>query len=128
MAQEKFTQAQTAVDNALLDLETAKRAQGLLINTLEEKQQYGMLAQELARFEERIHYNQTQLVLLKKTFDKKRAVAEIKRKLLLEKAKDHKVLDTLKIRQNRSWKSYLEKKEAAMLDEIAILHHDRKIS
>ena len=34
-------------------------------------------------------------------------------------------LKTLKEQQNKAWNKYLEKKEAAMLDEIAILHHNR---
>jgi len=128
MAQEKFIQAKADAEMAFQALEEAKNALGNLINTLEEKQISGILAMELARFEERIQYARDQIELLKVSYQKKKKIVKDKRLLLLEKSRNYKVLDTLKEQQNRTWKNYLDKKEAAMLDEIAILRHDRKTS
>jgi flagellar protein FliJ len=127
IAQEKFIQAKLAAEKASQAVDAARQDLKHLIVTLEEKQVSGILSLELARFEDRIQYGRNQLQLLKNTLEEKHNIAQKKRKLLLEKAKDHKVLKTLKEQQNKSWKDYLDKKEAAMLDEIAILHHDRKI-
>lgn len=128
IAQENFIQAKLAAEKAFQALESAKNDLNLLIITLEEKQQNGILAMDLARFEERLQYARTQIKLLLDSYEKKQATVKNKRLLLLEKSRNHKVLDTLKEQQNRTWKSYLDKKEAAMLDEIAILRHDREIS
>jgi len=35
-------------------------------------------------------------------------------------------MERLKERQNRAWAAYLEKKETATLDEIAILRYDSR--
>jgi len=128
MAQEKFVQAKIAAEMASQALDATRQDLEHLIRTLEEKQKKGILALELSRFEERIQYGRTQVQLLKNTLEEKQIIVRRRRKTLLEKAKDHKVLNTLKEQQNKAWKNYLDKKEAAMLDEIAILHHDRKIS
>jgi len=128
MAQEKFIQAKADAEMTFQALEEAKNALGNLINTLEEKQTSGILAMELARFEERIQYARDQIELHKVSYEKKTKIVKNKRLLLLEKSRNYKVLDTLKEQQNRTWKNYLDKKEAAMLDEIAILRHDRKTS
>jgi flagellar export protein FliJ len=52
-------------------------------------------------------------------------IVESKRSNLITKSRDHKVLQALKEKQNKTWTKYLEKKESNMLDEIAILHHTR---
>ena len=126
MAQEKFVQAKIAAEMASQALDATRQDLEHLIRTLEEKQKKGILALELSRFEERIQYGRTHVQLLKNTLEEKQIIVRRRRKTLLEKAKDHKVLNTLKEQQNKAWKNYLDKKEAAMLDEIAILHHDRK--
>ncbi len=126
MAQQKFIQATIDAEKAFKDLETARKTLSQLILTLEEKQKLGILVLELARYEERILYGRTQIKQLKNTCEQKQNFAKRKKLELLEKAKDHKALNTLKEQQNRTWKLHLDKKEAAMLDEIAILRHDRK--
>jgi flagellar protein FliJ len=128
MAQEKHIQAKIAAEMALQALDATRQDLEQLIRTQEEKQKTGILVLELARFEERIQYGRNQLQLLKNTLKEKQKIAAQRRKKLLEKAKEHKALNTLKEQQNKAWKNYLDKKEAAMLDEIAILHHDREIN
>ncbi len=127
LAQEKFVQARLAAEKALETLELAKEDLTQLISTLEEKQKDGIIALELARFDERIQYGRGQIQQLFSLYKKKQSIAKNKQLDLIEKAKDHKILDTLKEQQDKAWKEHLEKKEAAMLDEIAILRHDRKL-
>ena len=128
LAQEKYIQARIATEKALQAVDNAKEDLGLLIHTLENKQIEGILALELARFDERIQYGRSQLKTLETTYRKKVSIAKGKQKKLLQKAKDHKMLKTLKEHQDQAWKTHLEKKEAAMLDEIAILRHDRNLN
>lgn len=125
-AQEKFAQAQIAFNKAVLTLETKKRSLNSLIESLKIKQETGILVNDLSRFEERIQYEREQLLLQQKSVAEKQKAANDRRQKLLEKSRDHKALNTLKKQQNLAWHSYLDKKDAAMLDEIAILRHDRR--
>ncbi|HIP39833.1 MAG TPA: flagellar export protein FliJ [Desulfocapsa sulfexigens] len=126
LAQEQFVQARIAEESAVKNLENAEIEQGNLIRELDAEQKKGLFVQDLARFEDRIQYGKKQIQLLKKTLQEKNKVTQRKRQRLIEKSREFKTLDSLKEQQNKTWKDYLEKQEAAMLDEIAILHHDRK--
>ena len=126
LAQEQFIQARIAAESAEKELNTAKIEQENLIHALETEQEKGLFVQDLARFEDRIQYGKRQIQLLRKNVQKKNDITQRKRKHLIEKSKEFKTLDSLKEQQNKIWNDYLEKQEAAMLDEIAILHHDRK--
>ena len=127
LAQQKLQQAlavQKEVENKIL---AARLDQQEVIRTLEIKQQEGMLAVELGRFEERIAYSHGEIESLEQLLSEKKKICENKRNLLIERSRDYKVLAELKERQNQAWKKYIDKKEANMLDEIAILHHDRRV-
>ncbi len=50
------------------------------------------------------------------------------RKDAVAKGRDRKVMEQLKEKQNREYKMYLDKKETLLLDEIAVLSHNRKIN
>jgi len=126
LAQEQFVQARIDAERAVKELKAAESTQENLIRDLEIEQKKGLLVQDLARFENRIQYGKNQIELLQKNCQKKDAVTQRKRKYLIEKSTEFKTLDSLKEQQNKTWNDYLEKQEAAMLDEIAILHHDRK--
>ncbi len=128
VAQEKFVLAEIAVSKASEMLAKEERDLQLLIHKLEKEQEAGIFAMDLARYQNRIEVGRAEVIRLQKILEEKRDIAVKKRRRLLEKAKEHKVLKTLKEQQNQSWREYLDKKEAAMLDEIAILHHDRNSS
>jgi len=53
-------------------------------------------------------------------------VVEKRRRALLEKDKEWKIMDKLKERDFRKWKADREAKERLNLDEMAILHHGRE--
>ena len=128
LAQDQFLRARLAVDQARNNLEAAKNEIHSLSTSLEEKQVTGILVDDLARCEERIQYKQSHIKQLKDTLARKEILAQKKRMHLLEKAQEHKSLTMLKDQQDATWKEFLDKKEAAMLDEIAILRHDRNIN
>ncbi len=128
VAQEKFVLAEIAVSKASEMLAKEEHDLQALIHNLEKEQEAGIFAMDLARYQNRIEVGRAEVVRLRKILEEKRDIAVKKRQRLLEKAKEHKVLKTLKEQQNQSWREYLDKKEAAMLDEIAILHHDRTSS
>lgn len=127
LAQQKFMQAlavQKELENKLL---TARTKQQEIIRVLEEKQLEGILAVELGRFEERITYAHGEIKSLQQQLQEQKEICENKRNSLIKKSRDHKVLKELKERQNKVWKQYIDKKEANMLDEVAILHHERQV-
>lgn len=128
LALEKVVRAQLAVKLAIKTLDTAQNDLQTLIVELESKQFKGISIEDLSRYEERIQYQRGEILTLKKNHESKQKILQQKQLKLLEKAKDHKTLTALKEQQNRTWKEYINKKEAAMLDEIAILHHDREIN
>jgi flagellar protein FliJ len=127
LAHQKFMQALTEQQEIEKKLIAARTKQKEIIQILENKQQEGILAVELSRLQERITYGQEEMGSLQKLLHEKKQISEKKRALLIEKSRDYKVLQELKERQNRAWKQYVDKKEANMLDEIAILHHDRPV-
>ncbi|HEB68228.1 MAG TPA: flagellar export protein FliJ [Desulfobulbus sp.] len=85
----------------------------------------GTTVDRLLLFENRIVINQEQIDRLEGDLAKQKKVVERRRRHLLQTSKDKKALEKLKERQNLSYKKYKDKKEAAMLDEIAILRHGR---
>lgn len=128
LAQQKLMHAlneQKQVEDRLI---AAKNKRQILIESLAIKQHEGMLAEELGRFEDAIEFSNGEIDSFHKEFLEKKNTSENKRKNLIAKSQDHKVLQALKDSQNRAWKEYLDKKEANMLDEIAILHHNRSAS
>jgi len=128
LALEQVVRAQLAVKKAEETLKISECVLETLIVELETKQMNGITVEELSRYEERIQFQRGQIIELATTHEKRQKTVQKKRLTLLEKVKDHKTLTALKEQQNKTWKEYINKKEAAMLDEIAILHHDREIN
>ena len=125
LAQQKLMRALAEYREVEEKLEAALQKRDATIATLELKQQQGIEAVELGRFEEAITLFNSQIESIRKLLQEKKQLCENKRKHLLDKSREHKVLQALKESQDLNWKRYLEKKEASMLDEIAILHHNR---
>ncbi|MBU1138006.1 MAG: flagellar export protein FliJ [Proteobacteria bacterium] len=125
LARQKFVLAQIEEKKVEESLHVLQQELSSLIQTLEKKQETGILTFELARYEERINYLRQQISLTKRELEEKKKVVQHKKIMLLKKSKEHKILEKLKENQNIAWQEYQNKKEAAMLDEIAVLHHER---
>ncbi len=96
-----------------------------LLDTLDRLQAEGIAVLELIRYEEQILFTKHRIVAIKKTLSEKITRVAAEREHLVKRSKDRKVMEKLKEKQNRSWREYLNKKEAALLDEIAIIFHDK---
>jgi len=125
LAQQKFAKALAELKQIDQMLNTANNKLQEMISLLESKQQHGILAVELDIYDKAIRSSRTEIESLGQRRREKQQICDNKRKHLVAKRRDHKMLETLKEHQNRTWKQYQDKKEANMLDEIAILHHNR---
>ena len=89
-------------------------------------QERGTTVDRLILYEHRIALVKEQMQKSKKELQKQQVQVEKKRQALVKASKDRKVMEKLREQQTAAYKSYLEKKEANMLDEIAVLSHERK--
>lgn len=80
---------------------------------------------DLISVEAKIAYAKQKIKELQVILEDKIKLVQKAQKLLILRSKEKKVMEKLKEKQNTQWQKYLNKKEAAMLDEIAILRHSR---
>lgn len=85
----------------------------------------GTTVARLLLFENHMVIKQEKIKLLQADLEKQEKVVERRRRHLLQASQDKKALEKLKERQNLAYKKYRDKKEAAMLDEIAVLRYSR---
>lgn len=92
----------------------------------ERRQRQGMDIIDLIRFEERIMQVQANIAAISKNLQEKALLVVKEQQQLARRVKEQQIMERLKERQNRAWAAYLEKKETATLDEIAILRYDSR--
>lgn len=97
----------------------------LLCDGLQHDREHGTTVDRLTLFENRIVIVQELLHSVQDELSRSQERVSNKRQKLIQASKDRKVLEKLKEQQNASYKKYLDKKEAVMLDEIAVLFYDR---
>ncbi len=85
----------------------------------------GTTVDRLLLFEHQIVFKQEKIDLLQTDLEKQEQVVERRRRHLLQASQDKKALEKLKEQQNLAYKKYRDKKEAIMLDEIAVLRYGR---
>jgi len=86
----------------------------------------GMVVDEHIRYQNRIEFISAELLKREETLNKKRAIVVQERKHLIAKSKEKRVLEKLKEKQNQEYRSFINKKEAALLDEVAVLHRSQQ--
>lgn len=96
-----------------------------IILECEELQTQGVEITKLILFEEKITAGQKNILAIEKNVQEKAKRVEQEKSNLLLKSREYQVMERLKIEQNDSWHKYLDKKEAAMLDEVAIMRHGK---
>ena len=106
-------------------LQSEKKALTALIEETENLQLEGVEIRKLILFEEKITVLQKNLIAIEKNLQEKAKIVEQEQKNLLKRSRERQIMDRFKIEQNASWQRYLDKKEAAMLDEIAIIRHGK---
>lgn len=102
-----------------------KKAYQQILQTRDNIQQNGCQILDLITVEAKIDFTVKQIEELKIVLSNKEAYVQRAHQSLLKRSKEKKVLEKLKEKQNIEWRKYLNKKEAAMLDEIAILRHNK---
>ncbi len=99
---------------------------GLLIEKSVQLQAQGVAITELIRYETSISQNEENIGAIKKNLAEKTILMQKERENLIRRSRDRQIMKRLKEQQNKAWKEYLNKKEATMLDEIAIIRHSGK--
>ncbi len=89
-------------------------------------QERGTTVDRLILYDHRIALVKEQMQLRKKELQKQQVQVEKKRQALVKASRNRKVMEKLREQQTAAYKKYLEKKESTMLDEIAVLSHERK--
>jgi flagellar FliJ protein len=125
IAKNRLFEAEKKRSEILLRIKEKENFLKNLITDLAKRQSEGMDVVEMIRYEEKIELEKNVLTKLNKTLVERNAEVIKERENLLNKSKERKVMEKLKEKQNAAWRQYLNKKEAAMLDEIAVIFHER---
>lgn len=96
-----------------------------LIEQSEQLQAEGVIITKLMLYEEKISTAQKNVAAITKTVQEKKKIVHQEQKNLLRRSREYQVMERLKEQQNMSWQQYLDKKEAAMLDEVAVMRHGK---
>jgi flagellar protein FliJ len=97
-----------------------------LTENSERLQSEGIAITDLIRYEERILQVNANIRAIAKTLAEKNDIVAQEQRNLINRAKERQMMERLKTQQNNAWKTFLNKQETAMLDEIALNHHDSK--
>lgn len=125
LAKNRFFEARNIHTIISDKLQSEKMALTALIEETEKLQAEGVEIRKLILFEEKITASQKNVIAIEKNLQEKAKIVEQEQKNLLKRSRERQIMDRLKIEQNVSWQRYLDKKEAAMLDEIAIIRHGK---
>ncbi|CAG37389.1 flagellar export protein FliJ [Desulfotalea psychrophila] len=98
------------------------------LQEIENIQLQGVNIERLIMYEGRADYIKHEIAEIKKTLLNKEKIVHQERKNLSHCAREHKIMCQLKEKQNLAWRQFINKKEAAVLDEIAIMRHSQKMS
>ncbi len=96
-----------------------------LLARLDQLQDSGITVEDLLQYENHLSWLQGQQKKIAAQLHSATVKVRQKRHLVVDRRRDKKILEKLQDKQNREWRQHLEKKEAAQLDEIAVLAHDR---
>lgn len=97
-----------------------------LYSGLQQDKNQGTTVDRLLLFDNRIELVKQQVELRRNDLEKQQIQVANKRQQLVKASKGRKIMEKLQEQQNAAYAKYLEKKELGMLDEIAVLSHERK--
>lgn len=125
IAKNRLFEAQTAKRKVQEKLIEEEQSYTELLETLYRRQTEGIDILDLIRYEDQIRFSKNRIVAIKKTLAEKNTRVVEEREQLIRRSKERKIMEKLKEKQNQAWQEHLNKKEAALLDEIAIIFHER---
>lgn len=114
---------ETALKKKKKELETEL---GMLYSNITRTRETGVTVDQLILSDLRITAVRERMEDLARELEKAGEKVKRRRNGLLKAGQDRQALEKLKEKQNKGYRDYLNKKEAVMLDEIAILFHDRQ--
>jgi flagellar FliJ protein len=127
---------ETALQELHRALEIKARLQEALMQAEEElavlytdqqrDKEQGTTVDRLLLFEHRIDLIKQLVEMRRSELKKQQVQVTNKRQLLVKASKGRKIMEKLKEQQDAAYAKFLEKKELGMLDEIAVLSHERK--
>jgi flagellar FliJ protein len=123
IAQHRLIEAKKVREIIKKKLNDEKSALAIFIDETESLQVQGVGITELIRYEERITAQKHNILAIKKNLSEKSELVQKEQQHLVMRSKERQIMERLKETQNMAWKGYLDKKEAAMLDEIATSRH-----
>ena len=123
-ARQRLSEAKRVMEAIAHKLREEREAFTALIEKAERLKAEGIHILELVRYEDLITRFQENIEAIEKNLRDKTEIMHQERHNLLRRARDRRMMERLKERQDLAWKGYLDKKELAMLDELAITRHD----
>ena len=124
-AQKRLFQAQETEAKLKEALLLSEEELAELYTGLQRENEQGITVDRLTLFDRRIDLVKEQTARRKTELEKQQVQVAQKRQQLIKASKDRKIIEKLEEQQNAAYKKYIEKKEAGMLDEIAVLSHER---
>jgi flagellar FliJ protein len=125
-AQKRLFQAQETEAKLKEALLLSEEELAELYTGLQRENEQGITVDRLTLFDRRIDLVKEQTAQRKAALEKQQFQVAKKRQQLIKASKDRKIIEKLEEQQNAAYKKHIEKKEAGMLDEIAVLSHERK--
>ncbi len=124
IAQQRLIEAKKIQQTIKKRLTEEVRALASFIEESERLQTEGIGITELIRYEERITNQKHNIKAIEKNLLEKTDSVRKEQQNLVQRSKERQTMERLKETQNKAWITYLNKKEAAMLDEIATIRYD----
>lgn len=89
-------------------------------------QEQGITVDRLVLYEQRIELVKAEAAERHSALARQQSVVAKCRQQLIKASKEKKIIEKIREHQDAAYARHLEKKEAAMLDEVAVLRHERK--
>lgn len=121
----RLVKAREEENEALRQLQEDESILATLLETFTREQSQGIEVVRLTWFEQRIPLIDQQVAAARLLLQKKKEGVQRAQELLIRKSKERKIMETLQQKQDASWRQYLNQKETATLDEVAVIFHNR---
>ncbi|MGI6657763.1 MAG: flagellar export protein FliJ [Desulfobulbus sp.] len=125
-AQQRLVEAEQIEARLILELRSAEKELNELYEGLHLSERQGVTVDRLILFNHRIDLVRDIVLAKRDDLEKQQQQVAQRRQLLIKASRERKVIEKLREHQNAAYAKYLEKQEAIMLDETAVLGHERK--
>ncbi len=125
-ARNRFIEAKEAAADVRKRYAEEQKRLTALIAERDQRQQQGIDITMLLRFEEMITRLTENIAAIKTNLEDREKLVGQMHANLLSRTGERRIMEQLRDEQNRAWKQELEKREAKMLDEIAVMRHNSR--